>query len=196
MNKLILFIALGLIFINAGAQNRFLTKDAKINFNSSTPLEDIIAESNQATTIIDIDKNEVAFSVLITSFKFRRALMEEHFNENYMETAKKSIIDSTKQVIKVDYSKAKFNGKIISPIDWKSEKKVVVDVKGNLTMHGVTKEVALKAQITPGKNKIIAQAEFKIIPENFKIAIPSAVRDKIAKEVTIKIDAIYAPYQQ
>ena len=182
MNKLILLFAFCLVFINAGAQNRFFTKDAKINFNSSTPLEDIVAESNQATTLIDIDKNEVVFSVLTTAFKFRRALMEEHFNENYMESSK--------------FPKAKFSGKIITPIDWKSEKPVIADVKGELTMHGVTKEVTLKAQITPGKGKIIASAEFKITPEQFNIAIPSAVRDKIAKEVIIKIDAIYAPYQQ
>lgn len=182
MNKLLLFFAFSLIFFNAGAQNRFFTKDAKINFNSSTPLEDIIAESNQATTFIDIDKNEVVFSVLTTSFKFRRALMEEHFNENYMESPK--------------FPKAKFSGKIISAIDWKSEKPVIVDVKGELTMHGVTKEMTIKAQITPGKGKIIASSELKITPEMFNIAIPSAVRDKIAKEVTIKIDAVYAPYQQ
>lgn len=182
MNKLIVLIAFGLLFFNAGAQNRFFTKDAKINFNSSTPLEDIIAESNQATTFIDIDKNEVVFSVLTTSFKFRRALMEEHFNENYMESAK--------------FPKAKFTGKIITPVDWKSEKTVIADVKGDLTMHGVTKEVTLKAQITPGKSKIAATTELKITPEMFNIAIPSAVRDKIAKEVTIKIDVIYAPYQQ
>jgi len=182
MNKLILCFAFGLIFFNAGAQNRFFTKDAKINFNSSTSVEDIVAESNQATTLIDIDKNEVAFSVLTTSFKFRRALMEEHFNENYMESPK--------------FPKAKFSGKIISTIDWKSEKPVIADVKGQLTMHGVTKEVTLKAQITPGKSKIVASAELKVTPEDFNISIPSAVRDKIAKEVTIKIDATYAPYQQ
>ncbi|MCX6238592.1 MAG: YceI family protein [Bacteroidia bacterium] len=182
MNKLILCFALSLFFFNAGAQSRFFTKDAKINFNSSTSLEDIVAESNQATTFIDIDKNEVAFSVLTTSFKFRRALMEEHFNENYMESAK--------------FPKAKFTGKIISPIDWKNEKLVVVDVKGQLTMHGVTKEVTLKALITPGKGKVVAAAELKVTPEDFAIAIPSAVRDKIAKDVTIKIDAVYAPYQQ
>lgn len=182
MNKLLLCFAFSLIFFNAGAQNRFFTKDAKINFNSSTPLEDIIAESNQATTFIDIDKNEVVFSVLTTSFKFRRALMEEHFNENYMESAK--------------FPKAKFSGKIISPIDWKSEKQVNVDVKGELTMHGVTKEMTIKAQITPGKDKIIALSELKITPEMFNITIPSAVRDKIAKEVTIKIDAVYSPYKQ
>jgi len=182
MNKLILLFAFTLVFFNAGAQNRFFTKDAKINFNSSTSLEDIIAESNQATTFIDIEKNEVAFSVLTTSFKFRRALMEEHFNENYMESSK--------------FPKAKFTGKIVSPIDWKSEKAVVVDVKGELTMHGATKEVTFKATITPGKSSVSAIAELKVTPEDFKIAIPSAVRDKIAKEVTIKIDAVYAPYQQ
>jgi polyisoprenoid-binding protein YceI len=184
MNKLILSLAFGLIVFNTGAQSVFFTKDAKINFNSSTAIEDIVAESNQATTFINTAKNEVAFSVLTTSFKFRRALMEEHFNENYMESAKNK-----------EYSKAKFNGKIISPIDWKIEKPVVVDVKGDLTMHGVTKEVTLKAQITPGLSKITATAEFKVTPEEFNILIPSAVRDKIAKEVTIKVDAIYAVYQ-
>lgn len=182
MKKIIFFLALGMVLFNAGAQNRYFTKDAKINFNSSTPLEDIIAESNQATTFIDIEKNEVVFSVLTTSFKFRRALMEEHFNENYMESTK--------------FPKAKFTGKIITPVDWNSEKKVLVDIKGELTMHGAAKEVTIKAQITPGKGKIIATSELKVTPEDFKIAIPSAVRDKIAKEVTIKIDAVYAPYQQ
>ena len=180
MNRLLVLLVLGMVFLNAGAQSRFFTKDAKININSSTPVEDIVAESNQATTIIDIDKNEIVFSVLTTSFKFRRALMEEHFNENYMESAK--------------FPKAKFNGKIVSPIDWKSEKAVLVDIKGVLTMHGVSNEITLKAQITPGKIKIIASAEVRVSPEAFNIPIPSAVRDKIAKEVTIKIDADYAPY--
>ena len=182
MNKLILCLILGVIFFNVGAQNRYFTKDAKINFNSSTPLEDIIAETNQATTILDIDKNELVFSVLTTSFKFRRALMEEHFNENYMESPK--------------FPKAKFSGKIITPIDWKNGKQATADVKGELTMHGVTKEITVKALITPGKNIVTASAELKITPEMFNIAIPSAVRDKIAKEVTIRIEAIYAPYQQ
>ncbi len=185
MKELYLIAVFCLVFISAGAQNRYFTKDAKINFNSSTPIEDIIAESNQATTFIDLDKNELVFSVLTTSFKFRRALMEEHFNENYMESAKNK-----------DFSKAKFSGKITSPIDWKSEKAVVVEVKGDLSMHGVTKPITIKANITPGKTKILANAEFKVTPEDFSINIPSAVRDKIAKEVTIKVDAIYAPYQQ
>jgi polyisoprenoid-binding protein YceI len=182
MKKIVFLFALALVFYNSEAQNRFFTKDAKINFNSSTPVEDIVAESNQATTLIDIDNNDVAFSVLTTSFKFRRALMEEHFNENYIESPK--------------FPKAKFSGKIITPVDWKIEKQVVADVKGNLTLHGVTREVTLKALITPGKGKIIASAEFKITPEQFEIPIPSAVRDKIAKEVTIKIEAVYSPYQQ
>jgi polyisoprenoid-binding protein YceI len=173
------FIALGL---NSIAQSLYITKDAKINFNSSTTVEDIVAESNQGTTIIDIDKNVIKFSVLTTSFKFRRALMEEHFNENYIESPK--------------FPKASFTGKIASPIDWKNEKTVNVDVTGTLTMHGVNKEITFKANITPGKSKISATSEISVTPESFNIQIPAAVRDKIAKEVTIKIDALYAPYQQ
>jgi len=182
MNKLVFCIVLVMFFFNASAQNRFLTKDAKIKFNSSTPLEDIVAESDQATTFIDIDKNEVAFSVLTTSFKFRRALMEEHFNENYMESSK--------------FPKAKFFGKIIPQIDWKSRKELMANVKGELTMHGVSKEVTFNARITPGNDKITASAVLKITPEMFNITIPSALRDKIAKEVTINIEAIYVPYNQ
>ena len=182
MNKFILLAFFSCLFFTAGAQALFITKDAKINFNSSTPVEDIVAESNQATTVLDIEKNVLKFSVLTTSFKFRRALMEEHFNENYMESPK--------------FPKASFNGKIVSAVDWKSEKPASVDVQGTLTMHGTSSEVTFKATITPDKSKITASAELKVTPEAFNIPIPSAVRDKIAKEVTIKIDAVYAPYQQ
>lgn len=186
MNKLIKMFLLCLVFIpaffTAVAQNRYFTKDAKINFNSSTPLEDIVANTNQATSFIDTDKNEVVISVLTSSFIFRRALMQEHFNENFMESAK--------------YPKAKFTGKIITPVDWKSEKTVIADVKGDLTIHGTTKEITVKATITPGQGKIVAGTEFTVTPEEFKIIIPAVVRDKIAKEVKIKMDAVYTPYQQ
>ncbi len=167
--------------MSAVAQNLFITKDAKIKFNSSTPVEDIIAESRQATTVLDISKNIVKFSVLTTSFKFRRALMEEHFNENYMESGK--------------FPKAAFAGQIVSPVDWKSDKSVIADIKGALTIHGITNEVSFKARITPAKGKIMASAEVKVIPESYGIQIPSAVREKIAKEVTIDIEATYTPYQ-
>jgi polyisoprenoid-binding protein YceI len=180
MKKLILVIFLGFLAFNLSAQKVFLTKDAKINFNSSTPIEDIIAESSQATAVIDIEKNALQFSVLTTSFKFRRALMEEHFNENYIESPK--------------FPKATFKGKITSIIDWSSDKMAIVDVKGDLTMHGVTKEYTFQAQITPGKDKIAASATLKITPEQFNIPIPSAVREKIAKEVALKIDATFVPY--
>ena len=169
----------------SGPKAFFFTKDAIINFNGSTPLEDIVAESNQATTFINTVKNEVAFSVLTTSFKFRRALMEEHFNENYMESSKNR-----------EFSKAKFDGKFLTPIDWKSDQTVNAEVKGALTIHGVTKEINAKAKITPGKDKIVAHSEIEIAPEDFNILIPSTVRDKIAKVVNIKIDATYVPYQQ
>ena len=181
MNKLILSLLIFFFWMSAGAQSLYITKDAKISFNSSTSVEDIAAESNQATTVIDISKNVVKFSVLTTSFKFRRALMEEHFNENYMESGK--------------FPKANFTGQIVSLVDWKSDKSLVTDMKGTLTIHGISNEVSFKARITPGKNKILASAQIKVIPEAYGIQIPSAVREKIAKEVTIDIEANYSPYQ-
>ncbi len=185
MKKFLILALIGLSFTSLKAQNIFFTKDAKINFNSSTPLEDIVAETNQGTTFIDISKNEVKFSVLTTSFKFRRALMEEHFNENYMESSKNK-----------EFAKAKFSGTITTPVDWKSDKTVTSEVKGDFTMHGVTKQITAHAKITPGKTGIVATAEFRIVPQDYNIAIPAAVSDKIAKEVTIKVEANYAPYQK
>ena len=184
MKKILMIALIGMVVSTLHAQNVYFTKDAKINFNSSTPLEDITAETNQGTTFIDIGKNEVKFSVLTTSFKFRRALMEEHFNENYMESSKNK-----------DFAKAKFSGVITTQIDWKNEKKVNVEIKGDFTMHGVTKQITVPAQITPGKSAITASAEFHIVPQDYNISIPSAVKDKIAKEVVIKVDAVYSPFQ-
>jgi polyisoprenoid-binding protein YceI len=184
MKKLFLLLAVAMTVSTLHAQNVYFTKDAKIKFNSSTPLEDITAETSQGTTFIDIVKNEVKFSVLTTSFKFRRALMEEHFNENYMESSKNK-----------EFAKAKFSGTITTPIDWKSDKKVTAEVKGDFTMHGVTKQITFQAQITPGKSDIKAIAEFRIVPQDYNITIPDAVKDKIASEVIIQVEANYIPYQ-
>ena len=177
MNKLIILLLLGLVFSNVGAQNRFFTKDARINFNSSTPVEDIIAESNQATTLIDLVKNEIAFSVLTTSFKFRRALMEEHFNENYMESDK--------------FPKSDFKGKIANSKDVNFSKDGIYNttVAGKLTIHGATNDVSVPGTITVSGNKIKLAAKFAVKLADYKITVPSLVEDKVAKEASIILDA-------
>lgn len=74
--------------VSAFSQGKFIAKNAYISFYSSTPMEDILGESNEAVTILDSSNGEIVFQALMTTFHFKRALMEEHFNENYMESTK------------------------------------------------------------------------------------------------------------
>ena len=97
VKKIFLLILLGAT-VNAFGQGKFIAKNAFISFYSSTPMEDILGESNEAVTILNAETGDIAFQALMTTFHFKRALMEEHFNENYMESTK--------------FPKAKFNGKI------------------------------------------------------------------------------------
>jgi hypothetical protein len=182
MKRLKLTMVLMLLCIAVIAQDKFFTKNAEVSFHSSTPMEDVDATTNQATTFLDRQTGEIVMAILVNSFHFKRALMEEHFNENYMESTK--------------FPKANFSGKITSPIDWNSSKEVEVDVQGKLTLHGITKDISAKAKLIPGKDKITGTSKFSVKPEDFGIEIPSAVRDKIAKEMEVSLMADYEPYKK
>ena len=121
------FIIAGL-FITVDAQ-KYITRNGYTGFFSSTPLEDIKADNNQVACILDASTGNIVFQVLIRSFRFEKALMEEHFNENYLESEK--------------FPKSTFEGKItnISDVDFSKNGIYNVTVNGDLSMHGVTKPV-------------------------------------------------------
>ena len=108
---------------------KYMTKNGKITFNSDAPMEKIEGKNNQVKVIIDATTGDLAFQVLITSFEFKQALMQEHFNENYMESPK--------------YPNSLFKGKITNAKDVNFTKngKYNAVVEGDLTIHGVTKKV-------------------------------------------------------
>ncbi len=164
-------------------QGKFIAKNAYISFYSSTPMEDILGESNESVTILDAEKGEVIFQAIMTTFHFKRALMEEHFNENYMESAK--------------FPKAKFKGTIEG---FKKEmlKGPVSGIKitGVLSVHGVDKTITVPGTIGLEDGKLVGTSKFKVIPEDYGITIPSVVRDKIGKEMEITVKASYLPYNQ
>lgn len=178
----LLLIVLGVSF-SAFSQGKYIAKNAYISFYSSTPMEDILGESNEAVTILNAETGEIAFQALMTTFHFKRALMEEHFNENYMESSK--------------FPKTRFNGKIEgfkqemlkSPV---SE----VNVTGILSVHGVDKTITVPAKLGLENGKLIGTTKFKVTPEDYGIAIPSLVRDKIAKQMEVTVKAEYQPYGQ
>ncbi|MEM9547049.1 MAG: YceI family protein [Bacteroidota bacterium] len=158
---------------------KYFSKTGDISFSSKTPLEDIEAESHTASTVIDLESGKIQWAVLIKSFEFEKALMQEHFNENYMESNK--------------YPKAKFAGTIedVEKLDFSNDGSTVVVVNGKLNIHGETQNISTNATFSITSGKITGMSELKIAVADYNIEIPSVVKDNIAKEITIKIKAHY-----
>jgi len=165
--------------IYSKAQDLWFTRNGSISFYAGTPLEDIDANNNDVASLINIKTGEVAFTVLIKSFHFKRALMEEHFNENYMESTK--------------YPKSTFTGKITDPsfVNFGKDGSYLVSVEGDLTIHGQTRKVSTPANITVSGGKISATSTFKVMMADYKISIPGVVADKISKEAKIEVKCYY-----
>lgn len=160
----------------AGFSQLYMTRTGFVGFYSKTPLEDIKAENNQGYAVIDAAKKNLAFSVLIKGFTFPKQLMQEHFNENYMESDK--------------YPKATFSGTIGGDPNLSKDGVYKVTVKGSLSMHNVTKPVEIPATLEVKGGRIVGVSEFHVKPEDYNVSIPSIVRDKIEKDmkVNVKID--------
>ena len=160
-------------FMYSGFSQQLLTKTGFIGFYSKTPFEDIKAENNQAYAVLDAASRHIAFAVLMKGFIFPKELMQEHFNENYVESDK--------------YPKATFTGTCSGDMDFNKEGTYQVVIKGDMTLHGITKPVETTAELDVKKDRIIGIAVFKLKPEDFNISIPGIVRDKIAREINVKV---------
>jgi polyisoprenoid-binding protein YceI len=160
---------------------KFMTKNGYIGFYSHTPMEDIKGDNNQVASILDASTGELVFQVLMKSFKFEKTLMEEHFNENYVESEK--------------FPKSTFKGKItnLSDVDFSKTGSYKVTVDGELSIHGVTQNVSTPGEIEITEGGVNARSQFIIHPEDYKIEIPAIVRENIAKEISVTVDVKLAP---
>jgi hypothetical protein len=174
---------LSMMFVNANSQ-KYMTNNGYIGFHSNTPVEDIKADNNQVAGVIDTSTGEMVFQVLIKSFHFEKALMEEHFNENYMESDK--------------FPKATFSGKITNTSDISLSKPGTYDVQveGDLTIHGVTNKVKEKGTLDVSAEAISATSKFNLVPEDYKIIIPGVVRASIAKTLEVTVTMKYTPLEK
>ena len=174
MKKLLFSLAV-LFYVNCLSQDKFITRNGMIQFNASTPLETINPVNNHVSCILDSKTGKIAFQLKMISFKFDKALMEEHFNEKYVESEK--------------YPKSTYVGEIINwnELDFSKEKQNIKS-KGILTIHGVDKEVEVSGTINFLKNNIEIKSEFSIVVSDFDIQIPKLVRDKISKEVRVIVE--------
>jgi hypothetical protein len=158
-----------------------MTKNGYIGFYSHTPMEDIKADNNQVAGVLDITTGDMVFQVLIKSFHFERALMEEHFNENYMESDK--------------IPKSSFKGKItnLSSVNFAKEGTYDITVEGDLTIHDVTNKISTKGTIEVVSGGINANSKFNIVPEDYKITIPGVVKEKIDKNLAVTVTMKFTP---
>lgn len=158
----------------------YKSNTGKINFFSSTPVEDIKADNNKVKSAFNSETGDIQFSALIKDFQFDKALMQEHFNENYMESNK--------------YPKSTFAGKIekIASIDMHKPGTYKSNVSGKLTIKDVTKDVSTLGTFTVQEgHKVNGKATFVINPEDYNIKIPKLVSNKISREIKITVDVDY-----
>jgi polyisoprenoid-binding protein YceI len=163
-----------LLSLNIFCQNKFLTKTGSVSFEASVPsFEAVAAYNNAATAILNTDNGDIAILVLVKGFRFKNALMEEHFNENYAES------DS--------YPKATFQGTIknfsFNNLKTTSSFKII----GELNFHGKTKELdtILINVSMHTKNTIRMVGTFHVIASDFDIKIPNIVKNKISEKIKI-----------
>ncbi len=167
--------------VNVISGQKYFTKTGHISFYSDTPLEKIEGHNKSSNCVLDVATGKLEVATLVKGFQFEKALMQEHFNENYMESDK--------------FPKAVFKGQIdnYSKLDISKNGKVTVKVSGDLTMHGVTKKVTTDAVVSINSGKIIADANFNVLLADFNIKIPALVKDQIAKSLKIKVACTLEP---
>lgn len=174
----IFFIILLLLtaVLSTKAQTKYFSKSGKISFYSKAPLEDIEAHNTRAVTVFDASTGQIEFSVLMKGFEFEKAKMQEHFNENYVESDK--------------YPKAVFAGSIqnINDLTLNKDGVYTAKISGSLTLHGVSKQQNAQAVFTVAGGAVSAVSELTILVADYNIKIPGLVADKIGKSVKIVIN--------
>lgn len=170
-----------LLSVLVSAQDKFFTKNGRISFVSKGNVETISAKHKGITCVLDSKSGAIQFAVLMKGFEFPKALMQEHFNENYVESDK--------------YPKADFKGQVVDNGDVKygQDGTYNTKTKGTLTLHGVTKEIEVPGKIIVKGGKPQLNADFTILLSDYNIKIPSLVKENISNTVSVTVDCVLEP---
>ncbi len=176
---IILFVLCVLVAFSSfgvSAQGKYYTKSGKVSFFSATSMENIAANNKTAVCLLDTKTGDLQFAVLLKGFEFKKALMQEHFNSDYVESDK--------------FPRSEFKGQITnnSTINYGANGTYPANVKGKLTIHGVTKDVETAGTLSVKDGKMMATAVFTIIIADYNITVPKLYRDNISKSIKITVD--------
>lgn len=160
---------------------KYMTRNGHIRFFSTAPLEDIEAHNRQVNAALDTQTGDFVFRVLIRSFEFEKALMQEHFNENYMESHK--------------FPNASFQGKItnLSDIDFTKDGEYEAVIEGKLTIRGETNDIAERGTFTVEDGVITGFSQFNIQLADYDVKIPRAVVNNIAETIEVTVNVRMEP---
>lgn len=176
MKKIFLFFAV-IFSTSLFAQDKIVTKNGSLSFEASVPsFEEVKAKNDGVTFIINTKTGEIASLALVKGFRFKVALMEEHFNENYVESDKYPKSTFKGKIENFDYSKLTSEGKTYT-------------IKGTLELHGKSKEITITATLKKVASGVDLNSSFYVNTDDFDIKIPSVVSKKVSKKVNVKIDA-------
>ncbi len=175
--KIYLTMLLALTFVVTHAQ-KYVAEKSQIGFFSKATIEDIQANNQKASSLFNSSTGDIAFSIPIHEFKFEKSLMQEHFNEKYMETER--------------YPKSTFAGKIIG-YDATVTSEQHVTAKGKLLIHGVVREVEIPGTIIRQGEKLTMKSSFTVKLEDYKIKIPQLLWQNIAEQIDVTITLTYKP---
>ncbi len=176
MKKIIAALFLLTLSITAVNAQKYMTKTGHIRFFSSTPMEDIEAHNRQVNAALDAQSGDLVFKALMKSFQFEKALMQEHFNENYVESDK--------------YPNATFKGKVtnLDKVDLTKNGKYEVTIEGDLTIKDATRKISEKGTLEVNGDKVRGQSTFYVQVADYNIKIPNTVANNIAKSIRVDVD--------
>ncbi len=180
--KKILFVCLLFAFTIVAKSQIFLAKTCEISFFSEAPMENIKAINKAAKPILNTATNDIQIKIVISAFVFEKPLMQEHFNENYMESEK--------------FPDAIFKGKINETIDWKKDGEYKVTVTGTLKIHGVEKARTFEGTVKIKGDEITIDTKFNIHIADHGIKVPSMYIKNIAEDVEVKLNAVLEPFKK
>ncbi len=181
MKKLLFFFLLT-TSLNIKAQGVFKSNSGEVSFFSEAPLENIEAHNKNVSSLINTTTKEVVFVIPVWNFKFDKSLMQEHFNEKYMESDK--------------YPDATFKGKINEDIDFMKDGEYNVTATGTMTIHGVEKLVTHSGTLTIKNGTMSLKSEFSVALKDYNITIPKLVIQNIAEIIPVKLNVSYMPYKK
>lgn len=178
--KVIILIAFLYFYGLSGSAHaqKYTAVEGVISFFSKATLEDIKAENRSVVSMFNASTNEIAFSLPVNQFQFEKKLMQEHFNEKYMESEK--------------FPKSTFAGKI-EGFSNEVQSSQPVTAKGKLTIHGVTREVEIPGTIISKPGSLHMQSKFVVKLEDYKVKIPKLMWQNIAEQVEVSVDITYKP---